>query len=95
MAGFDWDEANRTHIERHGVSVDEAEEASRSGTVDIDRYIVDDEHRWEDVGETAAGRILVIVSTERFGLVRVVTAFDASPATKRLYLADRYGDSYE
>jgi uncharacterized DUF497 family protein len=44
-------------------------------------------------GETSAGRILVVVSTYRKTLVRVITAFDASKSMKQLYIV-RKGNSY-
>jgi len=86
MAGFDWDDANRTHIARHGVSVAEAEEASEGHTMDVGSYVIDDEIRFEDVGITLAGRILQIVTTDRAGKVRVVTAYDAPSALRKRYL---------
>jgi len=86
MASFDWDDANQTHIARHDVSVTEAEEASMGHTIDIDSYVVDDEVRFEDVGMTLAGRILQIVTTDRAGKVRVVTAYDAPFVLRKRYL---------
>jgi hypothetical protein len=47
---------------------------------------VDGEVRFEDVGMTAAGRILKIVTTEQAGLVRLVTAFDAPRVLRKTYL---------
>jgi uncharacterized DUF497 family protein len=86
MSGFDWDDANRQHIARHGVSVFEAEEAFRGPTLDLDRYTVFGEVRYEDLGATASGRILKLVTTDRSGLVRIMTAFDASQGNKQDYL---------
>jgi len=86
MSGFDWDDANREHIGRHDVSVAEAEEALSGATLDLDRYTILGELRYEDVGATASGRILKLVTTDRAGLVRVITAFDASQGNKQDYL---------
>jgi uncharacterized DUF497 family protein len=87
MSGFDWDDANRAHIARHGVSVAEAEEAACGETLDLASYSVDGELRFEDIGATLSGRVLKLITTDRNGLVRVVTAFDAPIALKKLYLA--------
>ncbi len=83
---FDWDEANKEHIARHGVTPNEAEEA----LTDPDRMSfsarnVPQELRRAYLGATEAGRILVVVYTKRAGRIRVVTARDASPREKRRY----------
>ncbi len=89
MSGFDWDEENRAHIARHGVSTTEAEEVNLGSPLEVDSYIVDDEFRIEEVGETRAGRILKIVFVVRGDLVRVLAAYDASQSLKQLYLRTR------
>ncbi len=93
-SGFDWDEANRAHIARHGVSITEAEEACSGFMLNLDSYTVQDELRYEDVGATSTGRILKLVTTDRRGLIRVVTAYDATSGTRRLYLNFK-GKRYE
>ena len=83
---FDWDDANADHIARHGVTVEEAEEAlldrRRVGSV---AYSVPGERRWGVIGSTDAGRILSIVFTRRHGAIRVVTALDANRKERRRY----------
>lgn len=86
MTLFDWDDANRRHVARHEVSVREAEEAWSGPTVDLDSYPVDDEMRYEELGMTANGRILKLVSTLRGERVRIVTAHDVPINTQKLYL---------
>jgi uncharacterized DUF497 family protein len=86
MSGFDWDEANRAHIARHRVSVTEAEEAADGETLDLRSYMVDDEWRFDSIGCTRDGRILVLVTIDRAGLIRIVTAFDAPRAMRRNYI---------
>ncbi len=71
MLAFDWDEDNRNHIARHGVSTQEAEEALTGITKELDFYVVRDEERIEEVGTTLAGRILFLVTTIRNDSVRV------------------------
>jgi uncharacterized protein len=92
VSDFDWDEANIAHIRQHGVEPYEAEDALTIAAIDIDSYIVDGELRFESVGQTASARILKIISTGRGQLIRVVTAFDASAATKRSYLRSMVND---
>ena len=50
---------------------------------------VDGEERFVQLGETDAGRVLVVVSTWRRTLIRVVTAFDAPKSMKLTYIAQR------
>jgi hypothetical protein len=39
--------------------------------------------------ETLRGRILVVVFTERNGLIRPITAYDPDPYLKRRYLQEK------
>lgn len=80
---FDWDVHNTDHLARHGVSPDEVEQALVSDLMDLDHRITEDgEDRWTAVGQTRAGRVLVVVWTMRYGdHYRVITAY---PATGRL-----------
>ena len=88
MFGFDWDDANSDHIAQHDVTRAEAEYALLDALA-LDDYTVDDERRFDEVGETAAGHILKIVTTERHGKIRVVTAYDAPLDEKRQFLRSR------
>ena len=84
---FDWNEANITHIAEHNVAPHEAEEAYNSNPLYLDYSTEDGEVRHREVGETLAGRILVIVSTMRGDLVRIVTAYWAERPMRIMYLA--------
>jgi uncharacterized DUF497 family protein len=77
MFRFDWDDANLAHIARHGVTFDEAEQAFCDDTLELECEIVGGEERLEEVGATAKGRILSIVTIVRDKRIRVFTAFDA------------------
>jgi uncharacterized protein len=83
---FDWDEANLAHIARHNVSREEAEDICTLDSLAFDCYTVDDEIRFDEVGQTRSGRFLKVVTTERAGKIRIVTAFDASPIEKEIFL---------
>ena len=90
---FDWDEANRQHISEHGVSSDEAEYVVANDPWDVSLQIVDGEERFLQVGATNRGRVLVVISTVRGPLIRVVTAYDPSRRQRVMYERWR-GENY-
>ncbi len=85
MFEFEWDKANLSHIAEHGVLRTEAEEIFLYPTLSVDTEAVGDEVRFVELGRTGNGRILRIVTTERAGRIRVVTAFPASAVDRRLF----------
>ncbi len=89
MVQFDWDDGNRAHIAAHSVSCEEAEQVINNEPFDLEFQPVDGEERFVQLGETNAGRILVVVSTWRETLIRVITAFDAPNAMKRVYIVQK------
>lgn len=95
---FEWDEANREHIARHDVTTEEAEEVVLGDPLDTELQIAnggDEEEQLLQLGETAKGRILQLVTTWRGGKVRVISAWDAPRQLKLYYLSEmrrRYGD---
>jgi uncharacterized DUF497 family protein len=86
---FIWDNANRAHLARHGVSPEEAEQVIQNEPLDLDFQVVDGEIRNPQIGETDAGRILTVISTEHGDDERVVTAWDATKTDKAVYLQYR------
>ncbi len=82
---FDWDEANREHIARHGVSPGEAEYVLGNDPVELGQAERNRETRTVVIGETARGRVLLVVTTLRRGRVRVVTAYPAHQTQRALY----------
>jgi uncharacterized DUF497 family protein len=62
MLRFDWDDANQRHIALHDVTVEEAEEAFNSDTLELGFDFVDEEERIDELGATANGRILRTVT---------------------------------
>jgi uncharacterized DUF497 family protein len=88
---FDWDAGNLGHIARHDVTPEEAEQAIRGHSLDIEMQIAgggDSEERLLQIGETANGRILQMLTTWRSGKVRVISAWDAPKQLKTYYLAE-------
>ncbi len=70
IAGFDWDDGNRTKCQKHGVSVEDVEAALTSPLlVRFDRLHSQSEARHQAVGYARNGRPVFIVFTirERLG----------------------------
>jgi uncharacterized DUF497 family protein len=93
VAGFDWDDANIQHIAEHDVGTDEVEYVITHDPLDVEIQVRESEERFVQVGATAAGRILLVISIERRDRVRVVTAFDAGRRHRLMYERWR-GESY-
>ncbi|MGI8769978.1 MAG: BrnT family toxin [Acidobacteriaceae bacterium] len=81
LVEFEWDDDNRGHLAEHLVSSQEAEEVVLNRPVDLERQNRNGETRILQVGETNAGRILVVVSAFSGRKIRVITAW---PAKERL-----------
>lgn len=82
---FDWDAANTEHIARHLITPEEVEQVLQNSPFDVDGYIRNGEARFEQVGETDAGRVLAVITTMRGGKVRVVTAHPADRTMRAAY----------
>lgn len=82
---FDWDEANRDHISRHGVSEEEAEDALADPRVRSYVGRRGSERRTVTVGQTEVGRLLAVIHTPRRGKIRVLTAREANEWERRFY----------
>jgi uncharacterized DUF497 family protein len=82
---FDWDDANRGHIAEHLVSPTEAEEVILNNPVDLERQNRNGEDRILQLGETNAGRILLVVSTFADRKIRVITAWTAKESLSRYW----------
>ena len=86
---FDWDEANRAHIARHGVTPAEVEQAFANDPMGLGVDVVGGEERYSGAGHTDQLRILVLAWTMRGEATRPITAFDASERLAKRYLAER------
>jgi uncharacterized DUF497 family protein len=82
---FDWDQANTDHIARHHVTPAEAEQVISGASLPTGTEDRGGEERHTDLGQTAAGRLLVVVWTLRRRRIRVVTAFPASGRWRALW----------
>lgn len=89
MAGFDWDSANTHHIAKHEISPAEAEQVVLNEPIDLRFELRHGEERIAQIGETEAGRILIVITTMREESIRVVTAFPAKERLRKFYQAQK------
>jgi uncharacterized DUF497 family protein len=82
VSGFEWDDGDIFHIERHAFSPDEVEEVF-SANHKIRRTR---EKRYIALGETLDGRLAFVVFQRLSGgFVRVITARDMEANERRLF----------
>jgi uncharacterized protein len=86
---FDWNEANVGHLLEHNVLPNEAEQVIQNIPLDLERQIHNGEERMVHLGETNSSRVLVVVTTMREELIRVVTAYDANRKLRKFYATQR------
>ncbi|MFN0168186.1 MAG: BrnT family toxin [Bryobacteraceae bacterium] len=86
---FDWDNANIGHVARHGVLPEEAEHVILNDPVDLGLEIIEGEERYLNLGATANGRVLLVVTTWREDRVRIVTAFEPIKRLIQFYYKER------
>lgn len=84
---FDRDARNIAHLGFHNVRPDEAEQALAGDLMDLEHNVTPDgEERWTAVGQTGAGRVLVIVwTTLEDGSHRAITAYPATKGLEAVY----------
>lgn len=88
---FDWDEANAAHLARHAVTPAEVEHILIGASLPLYTEERSGEERHIELGETASGRLLVVVWTWRRQKIRVVTAFPAERKWRSLWQRLRKG----
>lgn len=82
---FDWDDANISHIARHGITPPEAEQAITLYPLELEYQNVDSEERILMLGLTATARLIAVALTIRCDKIRVITAYPATRAQQRTY----------
>lgn len=82
---FDWDDANIAHVARHSVAPLEAEQVISGSSLPLQIEERESEERHTELGETASGRLLVVVWIWRRQRIRVVTAFPAGRKWRALW----------
>jgi uncharacterized DUF497 family protein len=91
---FEWDRANIEHIAVHDVLPEEAEQVILNNPLELLREIRTGELRISSLGETDAGRVLIVVIAPRGELLRVVTAYPADRRERRYYATQRWWGRY-
>lgn len=89
MIEFEWDAANIAHLKRHRVTPEEFEQAMLNDPLELFAEDVQGEARFHYVGMAGSGRLLYLISTERSGRVRAVTAFAAPYPAKQAWKENR------
>jgi uncharacterized DUF497 family protein len=85
---FTWDPKKATaNLRKHGVSFEEASTAFRNplATVLPDPTHSGQEERLLIIGHSAAGRLLLVVFTERVDRIRIISARETSARERREY----------
>ncbi len=82
---FQWDNGNIDHIALHQITSVEAEQVIEHDPIDTDVVLRNGEVRTLHLGETDAGRLLLVVATERDGMCRIVTARPADRKERNFY----------
>jgi uncharacterized DUF497 family protein len=84
---FDWDVENIHHLAKHDILPVEAEQIILNSPVDLESELRNGEERVPHIGETDAGRILVVITTLVGKKIRVVTAWPANKNYRRWFLS--------
>jgi uncharacterized DUF497 family protein len=84
---FEWDVENIRHLAKHEILPVEAEQVLKNRPLDLESELRNGEDRTPQVGETDAGRILIVVSTMLGRKIRVVTAWPANKNYRHWFLS--------
>jgi len=87
VTGFDWDEANISHIAKHNVTPAEAEELffDLENVLDQDLEHSQSEQRLIIIGKTKEDRLLYQIYTTRGDRIRVISSRDLNKREFPLY----------
>lgn len=92
MQYFEWDdEKDQTNLKKHKIGFDEAT------TVFTDPFSLTipdpvhstNEQRYIDIGNSARGRVLVVVYIERGSNIRMISCRKATPSERKRYEEDK------
>lgn len=86
--GYEWDqEKAASNLEKHEVSFEEAATVF-DDPLYIDFYDPDhsiEEHRYLIMGQSSAGRLLIVSYTERDDVIRLISARETTSSERRAY----------
>lgn len=94
MVIFDWDERNLAHIARHMIAPEEAVQVILNRPIDLGVDFRQGEWRQVYLGETDAGRILIVVTAQIEEEIRVVTAWPAKERLRAFWVTQTKGRGY-
>ena len=85
---YEWDqEKAATNLEKHEVSFEKAASVF-DDPLYVDFYDPDhsnDEHRYLIIGQSKAGRLLIVSYTERDEVIRLISAREVTSSERRAY----------
>lgn len=85
---YEWDgEKAAANLKKHGVAFEEARTVFEDPLADVvpDLAHSEDESRFIGLGMSSAGRLLVVVFTERENRIRIISAREATPKERKHY----------
>jgi uncharacterized DUF497 family protein len=87
VTGYDWDNANISHIAKHHVTPDEAEDVffDEQNVLDDDVRHLSAEERFIIIDKTQKGRLLYQIFTRRGDKIRVISSRDINKKEVRLF----------
>lgn len=87
IEGFEWDQGNLEHIDKHQVSYKECEEVFLNTPLRMneDKAHSQEEDRLEVLGKTDKGRLIFLVFTVRKNKIRVISARDQNRKERKNY----------
>ncbi|MBM4050749.1 MAG: BrnT family toxin [Planctomycetes bacterium] len=88
MLEFEWDpDKARKNLTKHGVAFSDASTIFRDplGVTIYDPNHSDEEDRYITIGRSNAGRILMVVHTERGDRIRIISARELTRAEREAY----------
>jgi uncharacterized DUF497 family protein len=85
---FEWDEGKAAaNLSKHRVSFDEARTVFNAALY-VDFYDPEhstEEHRYIIIGESQAGRLLMVSYAERNDAIRIISSREVTPAEREAY----------
>ena len=86
MMKFEWDEVKaKSNLKKHNISFDEAVTIfydPLSATFDDPDHTIN-EYRFITIGESTHGKLLVVCHTDRQGIIRIISARQATPKERK------------
>jgi len=91
---FDWGEDKAaSNVQKHGITFEEAETVFDDPNLllELDLKHSDIEEREIAIGFSEKARLLMVVTTERYETIRIISARRATQAEARRYAEQNYG----